>query len=388
MDFELSEFHRTLVDNVGQLMKSFPSTYWRERDQTHTFPHEFFDRCAAAGYLGLVIPEEYGGLGLGLQETTLILQEITAQGAGTSGAGAVHTNMFSIMPVVLSGSAVLKERYLPKMAAGKLKVSIAITEPDAGQDTLSIKTFAEKKGDRFVINGHKIWISAAQVADRMLLLTRTTALSKMKKKTDGLTVFFAPIDRKKMEIREIEKLGRAAVDSNEMWIDGLEVDEADVVGEVDKGFSVMFEATNPERIVVGAECVGMAAAAINKAVQYAKDRVVFGRPIGQNQGVQFPLAESFAKMQLIELMVRKASWLYDNKLPCGTEANLVKLLAADFATEAMDRAMVTMGGYAYAKEFDIERWFRELRLFKLAPIPEQMLLSYLGQHVLGMPRSF
>jgi acyl-CoA dehydrogenase len=388
MDFALTEEQQLIRTEVASLARKFDWSYWRELDSTGEYPHAFFHEMAAAGWVGAAIPEAYGGGGLGITEASLILGEICASGAGTSGASPIHFSMFPPQPIIKYGSEEMKRRYLPKIASGEMKMAFSVTEPNAGTDTPHIETTAVRDGDEWVINGRKVWSSNAQNADRMLLLTRTTPIEKASRRTKGMTLFFSDIDRDAIQMRLIHKMGRHAVDSNELFIDDFRVPLTDMVGEEGEGFYHLLDGLNPERIVIAAEAVGIGKAALNKAVQYAKDRTVFGRPIGKNQGIQFPLAEAYARLEAAELMVLKAAWLFDNGQPCGAEANMAKLLAADAACDAVDHAVQTHGGFGYAQEFDVERLYREIRLYKIAPVSQQMVLNYLGEHVLGLPRSY
>lgn len=388
MDFALSEEQQLIRTEVRNLARQFDWGYWRERDATGHYPHEFFDAFAAAGWLGTVIPTVYGGSGLGVTEACIVLGEIAASGAGTSGASPIHFSMFPPMPIVKYGSEAMKQRYLPQIANGAMKMAFSVTEPNVGSDTTQLQTTAVRDGDDWVINGRKVWSSNAQNADRVLILTRTTPLAQSAKRAQGMSLFFAPMDRSAITLKLIDKMGRHAVDSNELFIDNLRVSQADLVGQEGQGFYHLLDGLNPERIVIAAEAIGIGKAALNKAVQYAKERVVFGRPIGQNQGIQFPLAEAYAKLEAAELMTFKAAWLYDQGLPCGKEANLAKFLAGEAGCEAVDHAVQTFGGFGYAREFDVERLYREVRLYKIAPISQQMALNYIGEHVLGMPRSY
>jgi acyl-CoA dehydrogenase len=388
MDFALSEEQELIRTQVRNLARKFDWGYWRELDRTGEYPHEFFNTFAANGWLGTVIPTEYGGSGLGVTEACIVLEEICASGAGTSGASPIHFSMFPPQPIIKYGSEEMKRRYLPKIARGEMKLAFSVTEPNVGTDTAHIETTAVRDGDDWVINGRKVWCTNAQNADRVLILTRTTPYDQVAKKTKGMTLFFPEMDRQAITVRLIEKMGRHAVDSNELFIDGLRVSHADMVGQEGEGFYHLIDGLNPERIVIAAEAVGIGKAAVERAVQYAKDRVVFGRPIGQNQGVQFPLAEAYARLEAAELLTFKAAWLYDHGYPCGKEANAAKLLAAEAGCEAVDHAVQTHGGFGYAKEFDVERLYREIRLYKIAPVSQQMALNYIGEHVLGLPRSY
>ena len=388
MDFTPTEAQEQIRREARSLASRFDDAYWRECDKEHRFPWEFYQAFADAGWLGVAIPTEYGGAGLGITEASILLEEVAASGAAMNGATALHLTIFGLNPVVKHGSEDLKQRTMPVAAAGKLHVAFGVTEPNAGSDTPSITTFARRDGDQFIIRGQKVWTSKAKESSKVLLLARTTPLAEVTKRTDGMTLFLAPLDEGHVTIREIDKLGRHAVDSNEVWYDDLPVSAADVVGEVGRGFYHLLDGLNPERILIAAEALGVGKVALRKATAYAKERVVFGRPIGQNQGIQFPLADSYAKLAAAELMIRKASWLYDNGQPCGAEANMAKYLAAEWGFEAADRALQTHGGFGYAREFNVERYWREVRVMKIAPVTQEMILNFLGQHELGLPRSY
>lgn len=388
MDFELTEAQEAVRTQARALAARFGDDYWRRCDAEHAFPWEFYQAFAEAGWLGIAIPPEYGGAGLGITEASLLLEEVAASGAAMNGATALHLTIFGLNPVVRHGSADLKQRVLPEAAAGRLHVAFGVTEPDAGSDTPSITTRAVRDGDRYIIRGTKVWTSKAKEATKVLLLARTTPLEEVARRTDGMTLFLADLDPAYVTIREIDKLGRHAVDSNEVFYDDLPVDARDVVGEVGKGFYHLLDGLNPERILIAAEALGTGKAALRRATDYAKRRVVFGRPIGQNQGIQFPLADSYAKLQTVELMVRKAAWLYDQGKPCAAEANIAKYLASEWGFEAADRAMQVHGGFGYAREFDVERYWREVRVMRIAPVTQEMVLNFLAQHELGLPRSY
>jgi acyl-CoA dehydrogenase len=388
MDFGWTEEQEEIRRQVRALCARFPDEYWRERDKTGEFPWDFYNAIADGGWLGVTIPREYGGAGLGIAEAALVLQTVAESGGGTQACSSIHLGIFGLEPLVRYGTDEAKQKYLPDILDGKLHVSFAVTEPNAGTNTTQIETFATRKGDDYVVSGRKVFITKARESKKMLLLTRTTPYDKVAKKTDGMTLFFADIDPATVEVRELEKCGRKAVDTNMLFIDELHVAASDRVGEEGKGFRYILDGINPERILVAAECIGMGKRALEKAVAYAKERVVFGRPIGMNQGIQFPLAESAAKLETAELMVYKAAWLYDRREPCGKEANIAKYMAAEAAFEAADRAMQTHGGYGYIKDYDVERYWREVRLFKIAPISQEMILNYVGEHVLGLPRSY
>ncbi len=387
MDFELSTAQREIVAGVRALCARFPDAYWRERDARHEFPHDFYRAFADAGYLGIAIPEQFGGSGLGITEAALVMREAAYAGA-MNAASAVHLSIFGLMPVVVHGSEDLKRRFLPAVARGEIHVSFAVTEPDAGNDITHIKTFARRDGDHYVVNGRKVFTSKAQEAERMLLLTRTTPIENVTRKTEGMTLFFAELDRSAVEVRDLAKLGRHAVDTNMLFIDNLRVAAGDLVGEEGRGFRILLDGLNPERILTAAEGIGIGRAALDKAVRYAGERNVFGRPIGQNQAIAHPLADAHARLEAAELMMLKAAWLFDRREPCGPEASTAKLLGAEAAFEACDRAVQTLGGYGYMQEYDVERFFRESRMLKIAPVSQEMVLNTISEHVLKLPRSY
>jgi len=388
MDFEPTEAQQQIRAQAKALASKFDDAYWRRCDSEHAFPWEFYQAFAEAGWLGIAIPEAYGGAGLGITEASILLEEVSASGAAMNGATALHLTIFGLNPVVKHGTGELKQRILPAAARGELHVAFGVTEPTAGSDTPSISTFARRDGDNFIISGQKVWTSKAKESSKVLLLARTAKAEDSSRRTDGMTLFLANLDPAHVTIREIEKLGRHAVDSNEVFYDDLPVDSRDVVGEVGRGFYHLLDGLNPERILVASEALGTGRVALAKATQYAKDRVVFGRPIGQNQAIQFPLADSYAKLKTVELLIRKASWLYDNGQPCGAEANMAKYLASEWGFEAADRALQVHGGFGYAKEFNVERYWREVRVMKIAPVTNEMVLNFIAQHELGLPRSY
>jgi len=343
---------------------------------------------AADGWLGVAMPDAYGGGGLGITEAAIMMQTIAESGAGMAGASAVHMNIFGLNPVVVFGTAEQKRRMLPPLIAGKEKACFAVTEPNAGLETARIATRAVRRGDRYVVNGVKVWISTAQVADRMLILTRTTPLEAVNKPTDGLSLFYTVFDRRFIKVREIEKMGRKAVDSNELFIDGLEVPVEDRIGEEGRGFEYVLHGLNPERILIAAEAVGLGRAALGRATDYAKERIVFGRPIGQNQAIQHPLAESWMELEAANLMVLRAAWQYDTGLSCGPAANAAKYLAAEAGFKACQTAMSVHGGYGYAREYHVERYLREIMIPRIAPVSPQLILCFIAEKVLGLPRSY
>ncbi len=388
MDFELTPAQEEIVRQVRALCADYPDEYWRERDARAEFPNDFFDAVAKAGYLGVAIPEEYGGSGLGITEAALVLREVAASGAAMAGASAIHLSIFGVSPLVFHGTDEQRRRYLPKVVSGEIQVAFSITEPDAGNDITHIKTSARREGDYYLINGRKVFTTKAREAHKMLLLTRTTPFERVEKKTEGMSLFFADLDPSAVEVRELHKLGRAAVDTNMLFIDNLKVPASDLVGKEGRGFHCLLDGLNPERILVAAEAIGMGRAALSKAVRYAKERIVFSRPIGQNQAIAHPLADSYSKLEVAELMMLKAAWLFDHGKPCGAEANIAKLRAADAGFEACDRAVQTLGGYGYIRDYDVERYFRECRLTKIAPVSQEMVLNSVAEHVLGLPRSY
>jgi len=389
MNFSLNDDQRSLVAAIERLCEDFPAEYWREHDDRAEFPHEFHRAVAASGWLGIAMPEAQGGAGLGITEAALMMRAISASGAGMSGASSVHMNIFGLNPVVVFGSEAQRQRFLPPLIAGREKACFAVTEPDAGLDTTRLKTQALRQADGgYRLHGRKIWISTAQVADRMLILARTTPLEQVKKPTQGLTLFYTALDRGKVEVREIHKLGRAAVDSNMLFIDGLEVPQEDRIGEEGRGFEYILHGLNPERILIAAEAIGIGRAALRIASQYAQERVVFGRPIGQNQGVAHPLARAWANLEAADLMMLKAATLYDAGEPCGIEANAAKYLAAEAAHDACQNAVLTLGGMGYAKEYHVERLLRESYIPRIAPVSPQMILNFIAEKALGLPKSY
>ena len=373
---------------VAKICTRFDDDYWLERDRDGQFPAEFHRALAADGWLGVCIPEAYGGSGLGIAEAAVMMEAITSSGAGLSGASAVHMNIFGLNPVVVHGSEEQKRRMLPPVVAGKEKACFAVTEPDAGLETAKLKTRAERRGDRYVLNGAKVWISTAQVADKMLILARTAPIEQGRKPTDGLSLFYATLDRRAVEVREIEKMGRKAVDSNALFIDGLEVPAEDRIGEEGRGFEYILHGLNPERVLVAAEAIGLGRAALRRATAYAKERVVFGRPIGKNQAIQHPLAQCWMELEAADLMMQKAAWQYDQGLSCGPAANAAKYLAAEAGFKACHTAIATHGGNGYAKEYHVERYFREIMIPKLAPVSPQLILCFIAERVLGLPKSY
>jgi acyl-CoA dehydrogenase len=388
MDFSLTDEQEAIRVNVGKICARFGDDYWLRKDREAGFPHDFFRAFADDGWLGICVPPQFGGSGLGIADAAIMMQTIAESGAGLSGASALHMNIFGLNPVIVFGNDAQKQRMLPPLAAGRDQACFAVTEPDAGLDTLKIKTKAVRSGDRYLLSGQKIWISTAQVANKMLILARTTPLEQVQVKTEGLSLFYTDLDRKHIEVREIEKMGRAAVDSNQMFIDNLPVPAADRIGEEGRGFPYILHGMNAERILIAAEAIGLGRAALKRAVKYASERVVFDRPIGQNQAIQHPLAQSWMELEAADLMVFKAASLYDRGAPCGAEANAGKYLAAEAAYTACERAVLTHGGMGYAKEFHVERYLREAMIPRLAPVSPQMILNFIAEKVLGLPKSY
>jgi acyl-CoA dehydrogenase len=388
MSFVLSEEHKALLEGIESLCGNYTDDYWLERDRDGQFPHDFHRDLAQAGWLGIAMPEEYGGSGLGMSEAALVMQAISRSGAGFSGASAVHMNIFGLNPVVVFGTSEQRARGLPPLIKGEQKACFAVTEPDAGLDTSKLSTRALREGDHYIVHGRKIWISTAQVADKMLLLARTTPLSEVKKPTQGLSLFYTDLDRAKVEVREIEKMGRKSVDSNMLFIDGLRIPVENRIGEEGKGFEYILHGLNPERILIASEAVGLGRCALAHAVEYANERVVFGRAIGQNQGIQHPLAQAWMQLEAADLMVKKAAYLYDNGLPCGEFANSAKYLAGEAAFNACQTAVLTLGGMGYAKEYHVERYLRESFIPRIAPVSPQLIMCFIAEKVLGLPKSY
>jgi acyl-CoA dehydrogenase len=386
--FEETEEHADIRAAVRRVCSRFPDAYWREHDENHRFPDEFYAAMAEGGWIGIAIPEEYGGGGRGITEAAIVLEEVAASGAAMNGCSAIHLSIFGMNPVVKFGSPEMRTRYLPRVATGDLHVAFGVTEPDAGTDTTNISTRATLEGDHYVVRGRKVWMTKASLSEKTLLLARTTPLADVEKRTDGLTLFLADLQSPNVDIRAIPKVGRNAVVSCEVSFDGLEVSVDDRVGEEGKGFSYLLHGLNPERILVAAEAIGIGRVAVAKAVEYANSRVVYGRPIGKNQGIAFPLAEAYARVHAASLVVREAAWRYDEGMPCGEQANMSKWLAADAAFQAADQAMQVHGGFGFSTEYDVSRYWREARLMRIAPVPQEMILNYLAEHVLGLPRSY
>jgi acyl-CoA dehydrogenase len=375
-------------DAIQNICAPFDDAYWRARDTDGEFPIALHQALARDGWLGIAIPEAHGGSGLGVTEAAIMMQTIAQSGAGFSGASAVHMNIFGLTPVVLFGTDEQKRRHLPPLIAGREKACFAVTEPDAGLDTSRITTRAVREGDRYLVSGKKIWISTAQIADKMLLLARTSPRQSRGKPTDGLSLFYAPLDRAHVEIREIDKLGRAAVDSNQVFFDNMPIAADDLIGEEGKGFDYILHGMNPERILIGAEAIGLGRAALARAATYAKERVVFNRPIGSNQGIQHPLARAWMALEAANLMVFKAAALFDAGKPCGVEANAAKYLGGEAGYQACETAVMTHGGMGYAKDFHVERYLREAMLARLVPVSRELIMNHIAERALGLPKSY
>lgn len=388
MHFDEDDTHQDIREGVRRVCSAFPDAYWRELDGAHEFPWAFYEAMADGGWIGVALPAQYGGGGLGVTEASIVLEEVAASGAAMNGCSALHTSIFGMTPVVKHGSEELRAATLPDVVAGRLHVAFGVTEPDAGTDTTAITTRARLDGDHYLVRGRKVWMTKAPYCQKVLLLVRTTPLEEVERKTHGLTLLLADLQDPAVTITPIPKAGRNAVVSCEVSFDDLVVPVDQRVGEEGRGFTYLLDGLNPERILIAAEALGIGRVAIERAVAYANQRVVYGRPIGQNQGVAFPLADAYAHLHAAELVVREAGWRYDQGLPCGAQANLAKLLASDAAFTAADRAMQTHGGFGYATEYDIERYWKEARLMRLAPVPQEMVLNYVAEHVLGLPRSY
>ncbi len=388
MDITLSDDHRAIDESVSRIAARFGDDYWTDCDQAPRFPFEFHKAMADAGWLGITMPTSLGGAGLGVTEAAIMMHAVARGGGGYAAASSIHLNIFGPHAIVVHGNDEQRARMLPPLIKGEQKACFAVTEPNAGLDTTSIETFATRTNDGYTLKGRKIWTTTAQEADKILILARTAKKADGKKPTDGMTLFYTDLDRSKVEVRRIPKMGRAAVDSNTVFIDDLFVPDADRIGEEGKGFRYLLDSLNPERILIAAEAIGLGRDALARAAKYAKDRVVFGRPIGQNQGVQHPLAESWMALESAWWLTLRAAALYDAKQPCGAEANAAKFLGARAAFDTCTRAMMTHGGMGYAKEYQIERLLRESMIPRIAPVSEQLILSFIGENVLGLPKSY
>lgn len=388
MDFRLSNEQEAIREAITGICRRFGDDYWLKRDREGGFPEDFYAAFAEAGWLGICVPEEYGGSGLGVTEAAIMMRAIAESGAGMSGASCMHINIFGLNPVLVHGTEEQRRRMLPPMVAGREKACFAVTEPNTGLNTTQLKTRAVRKGDRYVVDGQKVWISTAQVADKILLLARTTPLDAVQKPTQGLSLFYTDFDRSRIKVHEIEKMGRKVVDSNELFIEGFEIPVEDRIGEEGRGFEYILHGMNPERVLIAAEAIGLGQLALAKATGYAKERVVFNRPIGQNQAIQHPLARNWMELEAAWLMVMRAAAEYDAGLPCGASANAAKYLAGEAGFDACQQAVMTHGGFGYAKEFHVERYLREVMIPRIAPISPQLVLCFIAEKVLGLPKSY
>jgi acyl-CoA dehydrogenase len=387
MDFQDNEHHEEIRRQTHSLCERFDDQYWLDRDSDGCFPEEFYQEVARNGWLGIAMPEAYGGSGLGISEAATMLQ-VVAEHGGLSATSSIHLNIFGLHPVVVFGTDEQKSRMLPPLIRGETKACFAVTEPTTGLNTTKLKTKAVRRGDTYFISGQKVWITTAQVADYMLIIARTTPLEEVKRPTDGLSLFYTKLDRKYVDVREIPKMGRKAVDSNELFITDLPVPVEDMIGEEGRGFEYILHGMNPERILVAAEAVGVGRSALARAARYARERIVFDRPIGQNQGVQHPLARSWIELEAANLLAFRAAYLYDSGRPCGPEANAAKYMGAEAAFNACENAVLTHGGFGYAKEYHVERLMREIMIFRIAPISPQLVLCNIAEKKLGLPKSY
>lgn len=388
MNFDLGEDQASIQEAVRELAASFSPDYWAERDEAHEFPWEFYEAFAAHGWLGIAIPERYGGSGLGIQEAAIMLEEVAASGAAMNGCSAMHLTIFGLNVLAKHAGEELRAEVLPAAVDGSLHVCFGVTEPNAGTDTTRISTRARRDGEGYVVDGRKVWITKAGQSQKMLLVARTTPREECERPTDGMSLFLVDLAADGIELRAIPKMGRNAVPSYEVFMDSVRVPAAARIGEEGAGFRYLLDGLNPERILLAHEALGIGRAALDAATAYAKERVVFDRPIGRNQGIAFPLAEALTRLDAARLMAREAAWRYDQGQKCARQANMAKFLCADAGFQAADAAVQTHGGMGYAREYHVERYFREARLMRLAPISQEMVLNYISQHVMGLPRSY
>ncbi|MFZ4407652.1 MAG: acyl-CoA dehydrogenase family protein [Paracraurococcus sp.] len=388
MDFGFSPEQEAIREGVAAVCRRFGDEYWRDCEAEARFPREFHRAMAEGGWLGITMPVEHGGAGLGVTEAAIMMHTVARCGGGMAAASSLHINMFGPHPIVVHGTAAQKARFIPALIEGRDQACFGVTEPNAGLDTTSITTFAEKVPGGYRVNGRKLWTSTGQVANRILLLARTVRKEEARRPTEGITLFYTGLDRSKIDVKRIPKMGRAAVDSNMVFIDDLFIPEEDRIGEEGRGFNYLLDSLNPERVLVAVEGIGIGEDALDRAARYARERVVFGRPIGQNQGIQHPLAECWTKLEAALLMAMKAAWLYDNGRPCGAEANAAKLLGGRAGYDACLQAVMTHGGMGYAKEYVVERLLREVMITRIAPVSEQLVLSFIAERVLGQPKSY
>lgn len=388
MDFNLTEDQRNIREAVLKICSQFGDDYWLERDADGEFPLEFYATMAEAGWLGIAMPESVGGAGLGITEAAIMMQAVSESGGGMTASSAIHGPIFGLEPVVLFGTEEQQQRMIPPVLSGAEKMCFAVTEPNTGLDTTSLKTRAEKVDGGYRVNGEKIWITNAHVADKMLIIVRTTPLEEVKKKTEGLSLFYTTLDRAHIEHRIIPKMGRHAVGSNMLFITDLFIPEEDRIGAEGQGFKILLNGLNPERALLAAEAVGLGRIAVQRAARYARERIVFGRPIGQNQGIQHPLAKAWMQLEAANLMVMKAAQLFDAGAECGVEANSAKYLAAEAGFEACQTAVMSMGGMGYAKEYHVERYLREVMVPRIAPVSPHQIMNFIAERVLELPKSY
>lgn len=388
MDFALTGEQVAIRESVGRICEGFDDDYWLKRDREGGFPQDFYEAMASGGWLGICTPESMGGAGLGVTEAAVMMRTVSESGAGMSGASSIHMNIFGLKPVSDFGTDEQKSRMIPPIAEGREKACFAVTEPNTGLNTTQLKLFADRRGDFYHVTGQKVWISTAQVADRMLLLARTTPLDQVRKPGEGLSLFYTRFDRDRIDVKEIDKMGRKCVDTNELFFNDLQIPVEDRIGEEGQGFRYILNGMNAERVLAASEAVGLGMAAVAKAAKYANERIVFDRPIGKNQGVQHPLAKAWCALEAAWLMTLRAAWCIDNGKSGGVEANSAKYLAAEACYEACETAVMTHGGFGYAKEYHVERYLREAMALRIAPISPQLILCFISEKVLGLPKSY
>jgi acyl-CoA dehydrogenase len=388
LDFAFTEDQRNIREAVLRQCAQFGDDYWLDHDRSGEWPTQFHKVMAEAGWLGIAMPEAVGGAGLGITEAAIMMQAVAESGGGLSAASAIHGPVFGLEPVILYGTEEQQARMIPPIISGEERMCFAVTEPNTGLDTTSLKTRAERVPGGYKVSGEKIWITNAHVADRMLLIARTTPLEEVKKKTEGLTLFYCKLDRSAIEHQLIPKMGRHAVGSNMLFITDLFIPEEDRIGEEGQGFRILLKGLNPERVLLGAEATGLGRIAIKKASKYAQERIVFGRPIGQNQGIQHPLAKAWMQVEAASLMVFKAATLFDQGVDCGVEANSAKYLAAEAGYEACQTAVMSMGGMGYAQEYHVERYLREVLIPRIAPVSPHQIMNFIAEKVLELPKSY
>ena len=388
MDFDLTDEQTAIRDAIEKICALFPAEYWLARDNDGAFPEEFVAAVTDGGWLGIAMPQEYGGAGLGITEAAILTHTIARSGAGFSGASAIHLNLFGPNPIVVFGSDEQKSRFLPPLIQGQDRACFGVTEPDAGLNTTRLQTMAVREGDHYVVNGRKMWTTTAQSANKILLIARTSPLDSDVPPAKGLSLFYTDLDRSRIEVREIEKMGRKAIDTNALFIDDLHIPVEDRIGAEGDGWKCLLHGLNPERILIAAEAVGLGQAALERAANYARERVVFDRPIGKNQAIQHPLAVNWMELEAAYTMMLKAATLYDKGQPCGREANAAKYLAAEAGLSACQRAVLTHGGMGYAKEFHVERYLREMQIPVIAPVSQEMIKSFIAEQVLDQEKSY